>query len=56
MKQQQPHCVLCGRSQREVPLLMEGMDGHICSDCVSQAYQVVQTELHSEEHKNKKST
>ena len=54
MKQQQPHCVLCGRSQREVPLLMEGMDGHICSDCVSQAYQVVQSELHSEEHKRKK--
>ncbi len=54
MKQQQPHCVLCGRAQREVPLLMEGMDGHICSDCVSQAYQVVQSELHSEERKNKK--
>ena len=54
MKQQQPYCVLCGRSQKEVPLLMEGMDGHICSDCVSQAYQVVQTELHSEKHKNKK--
>ena len=51
---QQPHCVLCGRSQREVPLLMEGMDGHICSDCVSQAYQAVQSELHSEERKNKK--
>ena len=54
MKQQQPHCVLCGRSQREVPILMEGMDGHLCSDCVSQAYQVVQSELHSEERKNKK--
>ena len=54
MKQQQPYCVLCGRSQKEVPLLMEGMDGHICSDCVSQAYQVVQTEIHSEKHKNKK--
>ncbi|PWK28294.1 ATP-dependent Clp protease ATP-binding subunit ClpX [Arcicella aurantiaca] len=54
MKQQQPYCVLCGRSQREVPLLMEGMDGHICSDCVSQAYQVVQTELHSEKQKQKK--
>ncbi|MES2520454.1 MAG: ATP-dependent Clp protease ATP-binding subunit ClpX [Bacteroidota bacterium] len=54
MKQQQPYCVLCGRAQREVPLLMEGIDGHICSDCVSQAYQVVQTELNSEKNKNKK--
>jgi ATP-dependent Clp protease ATP-binding subunit ClpX len=53
-QQQQPYCVLCGRSQREVPLLMEGIDGHICSDCVSQAYQVVQKELHSEVQKNKK--
>jgi ATP-dependent Clp protease ATP-binding subunit ClpX len=53
-QQQQPHCVLCGRAQREVPLLMEGIDGYICSDCVSQAYQVVQTELHSEEQKRKK--
>ncbi|MCU0469298.1 MAG: ATP-dependent Clp protease ATP-binding subunit ClpX [Arcicella sp.] len=54
MKQQQPYCVLCGRTQREVPLMMEGMDGHICSDCVSQAYQVVQNELHSEKQKHKK--
>jgi len=54
MKQQQPYCVLCGRSQKEVPLLMEGIDGHICSDCVSQAYQVVQTEINSEKQKSKK--
>ena len=54
MKQQQPYCVLCGRAQKEVSLLMEGIDGHICSDCVSQAYQVVQTELNSEKQKNKK--
>lgn len=28
------HCVFCGRSQEEVPLLLSGLDGHICSDCV----------------------
>ena len=32
------HCSFCGRSSREVQLLMPGMDGCICNDCAEQAY------------------
>ena len=28
------HCVFCGRSESEVPLLLQGMESAICSDCV----------------------
>lgn len=31
---QRSRCMFCGRSEREVPLLLQGLDGCICSDCV----------------------
>ena len=31
------YCMFCGRSEREVPLLLQGMDACICSDCVTMA-------------------
>lgn len=34
-------CSFCGRSEDEVPLLLNGMDGFICSDCVEQAKHVL---------------
>ena len=33
-------CNFCGRSEREVRLLITGLDGCICEDCAVQAYQV----------------
>ena len=33
-------CNFCGRSEREVQLLITGVDGCICEDCAVQAYQV----------------
>ena len=33
-------CNFCGRSEREVKLLITGLDGAICEDCAVQAYQV----------------
>ena len=33
-------CNFCGRSEREVRLLITGVDGCICEDCAIQAYQV----------------
>ena len=36
-------CSFCGRDEHEVPLLITGMDGFICSDCVKQAYNIIQT-------------
>ena len=31
------YCMFCGRSEKEVPFLLQGMDACICSDCVSMA-------------------
>ena len=33
-------CNFCGRSDRDVKLLITGIDGAICEDCAVQAYQV----------------
>ncbi|MCX4337422.1 MAG: ATP-dependent Clp protease ATP-binding subunit ClpX [Bacteroidales bacterium] len=34
---QNRHCMFCGRSEKEVPLLLQGMDACICSDCIKLA-------------------
>ncbi len=36
------HCLFCGRPDSEVPLLLQGMDGFICSDCAKLAAQYVE--------------
>ncbi len=33
----QRYCMFCGRSENEVPLLLQGLDACICSDCVKLA-------------------
>ena len=38
-------CSFCGRSDKEVQLLISGLNGHICNDCVQQAYKIVQDNL-----------
>ena len=35
-------CNFCGRSEREVKLLITGINGYICEDCAEQAYRIVQ--------------
>ena len=34
-------CNFCGRNDREVKLLITGVNGYICEDCAKQAYQIV---------------
>ncbi|MBQ6286461.1 MAG: ATP-dependent Clp protease ATP-binding subunit ClpX [Bacteroidales bacterium] len=41
------HCMFCGRSEREVPLLLQGIDGFICSDCVELAHDYIKDTLSS---------
>ena len=38
-KRVNPHnrCVLCGRTDAEVPFMLQGLDGYICSDCAKMA-------------------
>ena len=38
-------CSFCGRSEREVSLMITGMNGFICSDCAQQAYRIVMDAL-----------
>ena len=35
-------CNFCGRTDKEVKLLITGLNGYICEDCAKQAYQIVQ--------------
>jgi len=36
-------CSFCGRSDKEVKLLITGINGYICEDCVEQAYSILKT-------------
>lgn len=36
------YCMFCGRSESEVPLLLQGLDSCICSDCVKLCSEYVQ--------------
>ena len=38
-------CNFCGRSEKEVKLLITGIDGYICEDCAQQAYRIVQEHM-----------
>lgn len=35
------YCMFCGRSEREVPLMLQGIDACICADCVKMAQDYV---------------
>lgn len=49
-------CTFCGRPESEVPTLLKGANGYICSDCVISAYDIIKQyfpEITSEaEHKD----
>ena len=40
-------CSFCGRGEREVSLLITGINGFICDDCARQAYEIVNQTLDS---------
>ncbi len=35
-------CSFCGRSENEVGFLITGMNGYICDNCTTQAYEITQ--------------
>lgn len=37
-------CSFCGRSEEQVALLMTGMEGYICNECVEQAHAILREE------------
>ena len=36
-------CSFCGRSEDDVNMLISGLSGHICDDCIKQAYNILET-------------
>lgn len=41
-KETHNHCSFCGRSEKDVNMLISGLSADICDSCVEQAYQIVQ--------------
>jgi ATP-dependent Clp protease ATP-binding subunit ClpX len=35
------HCSFCGRQEKYTHILLKGIDGHICDECVEQAYTMI---------------
>jgi ATP-dependent Clp protease ATP-binding subunit ClpX len=44
-KETEPTCSFCGRKKRETQILISGVEGHICENCVTQAQQIIDEEL-----------
>ncbi|MBE9469217.1 MAG: ATP-dependent Clp protease ATP-binding subunit ClpX [Bacteroidetes bacterium] len=40
-------CSFCGREKKDVNMLIAGMSGFICDNCIEQAYNIVQEEMKS---------
>lgn len=38
-------CSFCGRTKKEVNILIAGLEGHICEHCIEQAYGIMNEEL-----------
>ena len=43
VKRKENHCSFCGRSENEVALLITGLNGFICDQCIEQAYEIAQS-------------
>ncbi|MCB0409835.1 MAG: ATP-dependent Clp protease ATP-binding subunit ClpX [Flavobacteriales bacterium] len=45
MEKEQVKCSFCGRSKREVDVMIAGVTGHICNHCITQAQNIVKEEV-----------
>jgi ATP-dependent Clp protease ATP-binding subunit ClpX len=50
-KSNEEHCSFCGRPASQCSLLLTGLDGYICSDCVTQASLIVNEQNHQHSDK-----
>lgn len=44
-------CSFCGRSKEETMILIAGLEGHICENCVAQAQTIIDEELYQQDQK-----
>lgn len=54
-KKNQNKCSFCGKPKEEVKILIAGLDGHICENCVAQAKTILDEEFFSLKSTNKSS-
>ncbi len=54
-KKNQNKCSFCGKPKEEVKILIAGLDGHICENCVTQAKTILDEEFFSKKLTNKSS-
>ena len=52
-RNEQLTCSFCGRHKREALILIAGLEGHICENCVAQAQQIIDEELYQQNKKFK---
>ncbi|TVQ76928.1 MAG: ATP-dependent Clp protease ATP-binding subunit ClpX [Flavobacteriales bacterium] len=45
MSKKNLHCSFCGRDKKDTRMLIAGINAHICDDCISQGYHIVNEEL-----------
>ena len=45
-------CFCCGRKESEVPFMMEGTYGHICSDCINLGSKIIKENEQSKINEN----
>ncbi|MFT7588378.1 MAG: ATP-dependent Clp protease ATP-binding subunit ClpX [Limisphaerales bacterium] len=48
-RKQQSKCSFCGRDKEETLILIAGIEGHICENCVTQAQQIIDEELYQQD-------
>lgn len=45
MKNKYNHCSFCGRNEKEAGLLIAGIDGNICVECIERAHSILKEEM-----------
>lgn len=53
-KAKENHCSFCGRPESEVHLLLSGIDGFICDNCLHQGVRICEEALHSRKKQEEK--
>ena len=46
------NCSFCGRPEKEIKLLLTGINGYICNDCVERAYEIVKESFIADKKEN----
>jgi len=53
MAKYQQRCSFCGRSESEVKMLLTGINGYICNECVERAHEMIQESLSNDKKGSK---